>query len=455
MAMYAASQTCVDFAISLRLETVPAAVTEQAQKCVLDWLGCAIQGSAQQPAKIIRNYVHLINGSAQASVLGYGARSSIYNAALANGFVGHILEMDDVHRSSISHPGAAVVPAALSVGEWKRATGRELLRAIIAGYEVMLRVGRAVTPGHYRIWHTTATTGVFGATIAAGLLLALTKEELTWAFGNAGTMASGLWEFLHDNAMSKYLHAGKAAATGVMAAALAMLGLSGARRILEGAQGFFAGYAGQEANPAVFEDFRSRFETLALSFKPYPCCRHTHAAIDCARLLHPRLADRLEGIKEIAIETYSQAVQVANIDEATNARQAQFSLKHCVGVALLRGQVALGDFEGPSLHDPTLDHLRARMRVAVANDLDGLLPAAWPARVRVVMGDGEQLEETVRYPRGDPENPLSWDDLTDKFMSLTREIVGFERAQELVTMCKSLEALEDCGQLMRRASIGE
>ena len=127
---------------------------------------------------------------------------------------------------------------------------------MIAGYEVMLRVGAAVTPAHYQIWHTTATSGVFGSVVAASRMLKLNREEMTWAFGNAGTMTAGLWEFLQDGAMSKYLHAGKAAASGIMAAYLARTGFTGASRILEGKQGFFAGYARQEVNPEIFCGFR-------------------------------------------------------------------------------------------------------------------------------------------------------------------------------------------------------
>jgi 2-methylcitrate dehydratase PrpD len=427
-------------------------VIDQAKKCLLDWLGCAIRGAAQQPAAIVRSYVDLLGGAAQATILGSAPPSSLYNAALANGFFGHILEMDDVHRQSISHPAAAVIPAALSVGEWKGATGEELLRAVIAGYEVMLRIGSAVTPGHYRIWHTTATTGVFGSTIAAGLLLGLDEQQLTWAFGNAGTMAAGLWEFLHDGAMSKYLHAGKAAATGVMAAALAQFGLSGAQRILEGDQGFFAGYARQDVDSSFFEDFGSRFVTLAVSFKPYPCCRHTHSSVDCAGKLHARLAGRLDAVSRIAIETYSQAVQVANLDQVVDAHQAQFSLKHCVAVGLLRGSVTLQDFEPPHLGDPALKSLQARMRVSVAPDLDRLVPEAWPARIRVETRDGKMFEETVRYPKGDPENPLSWEELTGKFMLLAEPVISRSAAQDLVAMCRNLDTLNECTQLMRRAS---
>jgi 2-methylcitrate dehydratase PrpD len=449
------SQQCVRFASTLNLREVPEAVVDHAKQCVLDWLGCAICGSVQEPAAIIREYADFMGGSAQAGILGRPGLTSLYNAALANGYYGHILEMDDVDKPSISHPGTLVIPAALSVGQWSRASGGAFLQAVIAGYEVMLRIGSAVTPGHYRIWHTTATTGVFGSVVAAGLLLGLDAKRLGWAFGNAGTMSAGLWEFLRDNAMSKYLHAGHGAAAGVKAACLAKFGLTGPSRILEGTQGFFAGYARQDVDETLFDDFGARFRTAGVSFKPYPSCRHTHSSIDCARTIHGKLAGRQDEIAAVAIEVYAQALQVANVERAVDARQAQFSLKHCVAAALLRGNVVKTDFEGANLADPGLEALKSRMTVAGAADLDGLTPAAWPARVRVTLHGGECFQEEVRNPKGDPENPLTWDELADKFRLLVRDIVPEKTAESLVDMCRRLETLEHCGTLIRKVAGNE
>src|SRR5665647_3898526 len=199
------SKSCIDFAYTFKLEEAPADTRDHMKKCLLDWLGCAIRGSVMPQADCIKKYTKAMGGNPHASIIGNPTRNSVFNSALNNGYYGHILEMDDVDKESITHPGTVVIPAGLSIGEWSHLSGADFLAAMIAGYEVMLRVGAAVTPAHYQIWHTTATSGVFGSVVAASRMLKLTREEMTWAFGNAGTLSAGLWEFLQDGAMSKYL----------------------------------------------------------------------------------------------------------------------------------------------------------------------------------------------------------------------------------------------------------
>ncbi|MHC1760875.1 MAG: MmgE/PrpD family protein [Negativicutes bacterium] len=443
------SQSCIDFAYSFKLEDAPADTRDHMKKCLLDWLGCAIRGSVMSQADCIKKYVTAMGGNAQASIIGDSTMNSVFNAALSNGYYGHILEMDDVDKESITHPGTVVIPAALSIGEWNRLSGADFLAAMIAGYEVMLRVGAAVTPAHYQIWHTTATSGVFGSVVAAGRMLKLTKEELTWAFGNAGTLSAGLWEFLQDGAMSKYLHAGKASATGVMTAYLAGTGFTGATRILEGKQGFFAGYARQEVNPELFADFRQRYRAGTVSFKPYPCCRHTHSTIDCARALHGQLINPLDTVKSIRISTYKAAVLIAGTENPQDSRQAQFSLKYVVSRALKIGNIGLSDFDDNVLFDPEVRKLMEKVTVEVDPQIDSLTPAAWPSRVTVDFVDGHSITEYVQYPKGDPENSLEWAEVKGKFTLLVNGILDRQGTSEVISVCENIESVDDCGQLLK------
>jgi 2-methylcitrate dehydratase PrpD len=356
--------------------------------------------------------------------------------------------MDDVDKESISHPGTVVIPAALAVGEWRGASGRELLAAVIAGYEVMLRVGAAITPAHYQVFHTTATTGVFGSAMAAGRLLKLDEEQMTWALGNAGTMSSGLWEFLQDGAMSKFLHAGHAAASGVMAACLAQTGFTGPSRILEGRQGFFAGFARQEPDLDLFTDFGARFRTASVSIKPYPCCRHTHSAIDCARAVRTRLDTGLEAIAGIHLDTYQAANQVACNENPGDARQAQFSLKYVIARALKTGRIALADFAPEVLSDPEVRGLMGLTTVTVDPSIDALTPKAWPARLTVRLRDGRELTEYVENPKGDPENALNWQAVKEKFEILVDGLLPAPACREIIAMCEDLEDLKACADLL-------
>lgn len=446
------SQQCTRFATELQWRDITAETREHAKQCLLDWLGCAIRGSAMPQATPVKLYADEAGGNPQAHIIGRCQRSSAYQAALSNGYYGHILEMDDVDKQSISHPGTVVISAALSAGEQAGASGKDFLAAMIAGYEVMLRVGAAVTPAHYQIWHTTATAGVFGSVVAAGRLLGLTPEQMTWAFGNAGTMSAGLWEFLQDGAMSKYLHAGKAAATGLMAASFARHGLSGASRILEGKQGFFAGYARQTVDPAIFADFDTNYRLDKVSFKPYPCCRHTHSAIDCALDLHRQCGDKTDAIRTIELRTYKAAAQVAGNENPAEARQAQFSLKYVMAAALKFGRVTLEEFSPVMLADTSIRSLMGKMTVKVDETLDAQTPAIWPAKLTISLMDGATLATSVEYPKGDPENPLTWEEVIAKFAGLTAGILDRDSCSNVVRLCRDMENVSNCGELIKEVN---
>ncbi|HEU5433529.1 MAG TPA: MmgE/PrpD family protein, partial [Thermomicrobiales bacterium] len=254
------------------------------RRFVLDWLGCAIAGTVT-PAGEMLVAEGASRGRGPAAVLGVEAGRDAETAALVNGGLAHIVEMDDLDRASVVHPACVVIPAALAVAEERGADGRTFLTAVVAGYEAALRIGAAVGQSHYAYWHNTATCGAYGAAAAAAILLGLSPEQFVWALGNAGSIAGGLWQFNHDGAMTKHLHAGRAAANGVLAARLAARGFTGAKAILEGPQGLFAA-ASRDARP---ERVVAGLDALGgetpwrihgVSMKPHASCRHTHPAVD-------------------------------------------------------------------------------------------------------------------------------------------------------------------------------
>lgn len=441
------SQACTAFTESLQFSDIPAPALAQAKLCLLDWLGCAIQGYARKHSSPAKAYVRTMGGSSQAAMIGEKLPSSVVNAAFFNGYLGHILEMDDVDRESISHPATVVAPAALAVGEWKGKSGEDLLTAIVTGYEVMLRIGAAVTPGHYAIWHTTGTAGAFGAAMAAGKLLGLPRPQLDWALGNAGTMAAGLWQFLPDGGMSKFLHAGKAAANGVAAAYLASENFTGATRILEGEQGFFAGFARQDINPAIFEDFGTNFRTALVSIKPYPCCRHTHSAIDAANEL--RLAAKGAGINAVRAEAYGTALNIAGIENPSTPQEAKFSLRFCIARALLHGLLTEKDFTQETLHDPATRALMQQITLVQSPELDAMMPQNWPSRMEAEFSDGAGAKARINSPKGDPDNPVDWNSIKDKFAVMTEGILDDAGRAELAQACENLEHIDNAAALIR------
>ena len=439
------SAACSEFVSALRYEDIPAEVVDTIKRDILDWIGCAVGGAADPASQPVKDLCNALGGLEQAGALDNGRRN-VFFAAMTNGYCGHILEMDDVDRDSISHPATVNIPPALALAEHLGKGGRELITAVVAGFEVMLRIGAAITPAHYQVFHTTATTGVFGAAMAAGKMLGLSETQLGWALGNAGTMSAGLWQFLPDGAMSKFLHTGAAAAHGVMVALLAQSGFSGARHILEGKQGFFAGYARQEADLELFKDFGTKWRAGLVSFKPYPCCRHTHSAIDAAAEIRRQAAGR--GLKSVKLFTYKTAQQVAGVRHPENTRQAKFSTAYCVASTLLRGTPSEADFSNDSVNEADVKALEARIKTAIDDEINARVPRNWPCRIEAETEDGEKLVAQVWNPTGDPENTLTWEGAEAKFRVLTGGIISAGQQDALIAACHNLENLEDVSSLV-------
>lgn len=440
------TRACAEFAANLEFSSLPAETVNKIKLFTLDWLGCAVRGASTHHAVPAREYFRAMGGAAQAGAVGEAALSSAVNAAFFNAYMGHIMEMDDVDRESISHPGTVVIPAALAVSQWLGKDGKEFITAVAAGYEVMLRIGAAITPAHYAIWHTTGTTGVFGAAAAAGRLLGLNAEQMAWALGNAGTMAAGLWQFLHDGAASKFLHTAKASADGVTSALLAAKGFTGAVRILEGEKGFFAGYARQEINDAIFRDFGTRFRTETVSIKPYPCCRHTHSAIDAANEARQNGTDA--EITAIDLQTYKAALAVAGIEDPKTPQEAKFSLRYTVARAAAKGLLDDSDFTPDLVHDTTLRALMLKVTVSEDPELSALMPENWPARVTVRRADGSAETVQVNSPKGDPGNPVTWDEAVRKFRLMVDGLLDEGRARNVLGACSAMETLDKAHAVM-------
>jgi 2-methylcitrate dehydratase PrpD len=429
------------FVVAVEPTDLPPAVVDAAKYFLLDWLGSAMAGTNTPTGQMFLEHA-AEQGPGPSTVIGLDGQWNAQAAALANGALSHIVEMDDLHRASIVHPGAAVIPAALAVAEWQRTSGLGFLSATVLGYEVAIRVGEAVGKSHYRFWHNTATCGVFGAAAAAGRLLNLQVEQMVWALGNAGTMAAGLWEFNADGAMSKPLHAGRAAASGLLAADLARRGVTGARRILEGERGFFAATS-QDADPervvAGLSPTMAGYKISGVSIKPHAACRHTHPAIDAALRIRAQIGSAAGQIDGVEVETYQAALALTDNPAPTQTHAAKFSMQYCVASALLRGSVGLGDFKAGAIADPRVWALMERVRLRQSPVMEARYPAAWPVRVSVTLRDGRTLTESVDHPRGDPENPLSWDELEAKFGQMLVGTPWEARVEALIEWVHSLD----------------
>lgn len=399
-----------------RPDSLSQAARHAVARAYMDWLGSVQAGAATEPARMARAI--LADGSPEAGMFGSSRRLPAATAAFANGVAGHIVEMDDLHQPSTFHPAAPIIPAVLAAAERANASGAQLLTAIAVGFEIGCRIGEAGNPEHYRFFHTTGTVGCFGATAAVAHLLGLGPAAFAHALASAGTLASGLWEFNADGAMSKHLHTGHAAQTGIQCADLAAQGFTGAARILEGERGFFAAMAGQwRPEPLIIgETPLTRLRIEDDSFKLHPCCGHTHSGVDLACELAAELVT--DNIETIDIHAYQVALDVVGNRLPETPYQAKFSYAYCVAHALLHGELADAAFKPDAITHTRTRDLMSRVRLHHEPAFDRVYPQGYPVRLHITMREGDPITVERTHARGSPQNPVSDDELIAKLAAL-------------------------------------
>ena len=385
-------------------------VLSRARFTLLDWLGCIIAARHADVARAMGRACRC----REDDVLRAGLASpdiDAQQAALLLGTLGNVLEMDDLHRASILHPGDAVGAATLAVGLRRDVSGAALLAALVRGYEAAIRIGRVAASGGYTTFYNSGTCGVFGAAVAATDLTTPAEPVMADALGQAGMMAAGIWQCRLEPTFSKQLATAHAARAGVFAADLAATGFPGARAILTGPMGFFASFypGGDRTHLTAPGDWA----LLEMSFKPFAACRHVHPAISAA--LDLRGAGLSGPPERVDIHTYRAAIDFCDAPAPTTPDEARFSLQHAVAVALIKGAPAIADFAPDALNAPDIAALRARIRLRVDPDLDAAFPRSYGARLCLTDGDGSERETVCPAAWGDPENPMSETDLIDKF----------------------------------------
>ena len=377
---------------------------------LLDWLGCVAAGSPSEVAGIYRSLLASESGSSTALWQG---QSSFDTALAYNAALGNVLEMDDVHRRSILHPGPVVIPAALAVAEQQSASLEQLLDAIIIGYEVTIRIGSAIGRSHYRFFHNTSSCGAFGAAMAAGLLWQLTPAQLVAALGNAGSRTGGLWQMRHEGVHTKQWHNAEAAKSGVAASRLAKSGMTGPVAILEGPQGLFAAMSDDAVPERVLDD-QPHWLLHDCTFKPWPACRHAHPALDVVSSVLAEHAVTTAEVQHILIETYQDALTFCDKPMPVTAAEARFSIQHAVAARMIWGEPELWHYQPAHLAEPAVAALRQRIRLQVADDLEQGYPMHFGARCQLTLIDGRTLTYQLDDTLGDPERPLSTEQLVAK-----------------------------------------
>ena len=385
---------------------------EKAAVHVLDWLGTVLAGLTTEDGRIMVAYARDA-GTGPCHVPGVGGRDAAM-AAFVNGGLAITLELDDMHLGARLHPGDAVIPAAFACAEACGAGGREFLDAVVRGYEAAIRVGESVGPGHYRLWHNTSTCGPFGSAAAACSLLNLPQDAWVNALGNAGTQACGLWQCRDEKVMSKVIHSGRAAESGLLAAFLAGQGLTGPRYVLEGPCGFYAATC-PDPDPSALarKSTDPDWKIHEVTLKPWAACGHVHPCIDAALSLSGRI-DK-DSIERIRVRTYAEAVVFADCAEPYTDLEHKFSLQHAAAVGLL-GDASLAQFSTPV--PDQVRALRAVVDVEVGAPAGASADQAWGAELEVSTRDGRTISSISRHTKGSPDKPMSMDEVAAKFCDL-------------------------------------
>ena len=411
---------------------IPKEVVLQARKCLLDFLGVALAGSRVGLAPLIRSLMVAMRGREEATIIGDRRKLPALHAALINGVAAHTLDMDDGHRFANGHPGVAIIPAALAMGEREDVTGRELIEGVVVGYEIFICVAAAINPSHLkRGFHTTGTVGPFGAAAACSKILKLNQEETKNGLGIAGLQGAGLLEVTEAGQMMKPLHPGKAAQAGVLAALLAKEGAEGPGSIFEGEKGFWGAFSDEVLPEDVSNHLGKPFEILNTYFKKYAACRHIHPALEALKAIMDKNGIDIHGIDRIDVHTYSVAYQLTGRNrEARREMDAKFSLPLSAGLMCVYGKAGVEQYSMECLENPWVRRIAERVTVAVDPERDEVYPRERSSRVDVVTSKGTFSHE-VRLPKGDPENPFSDEELKEKFSQNARRVLNPERTEEI------------------------
>jgi 2-methylcitrate dehydratase PrpD len=430
----------VEFLHGISADNLPADVLDRARYFLLDYLSVAIRGSLEESARCVQRMVARIGSVGCATLIGTAIRTSPALAALANGTSSHGIEQDDTHSGGSIHLGTTMYSVALALSEMlPETTSRHFLAAVVAGYEAAARIAMAVqAKEQYQLgFHPTQTCGVFGAAVTASKILNLTAGQTLAAVGIAGSMAAGSMEFLAEGAWTKRIHSGLAARNGIEAALLAAEGFVAPRHALEGRDGFLHAYSRKPVPDHLFADLGQSFEILHTAVKPHACCRYMQGPIDAIlEIMRERNVDtqRIVNIEVAVLEAGWDIVCEPRHKKyhPESAVDAQFSMPFGAAVAALYGAAGLDQFTADLARAPQVRRMMGKVTLMKDIRIEKTFPREWPAHVAIILDDGRRYDKFVRYPKGDPENPLTWDEMASKFRSLAGRVLSADRCNSII-----------------------
>lgn len=447
--------------LNIRFNDLSEETVLASKMAILDTLGVMIAGSgAGEGVEKVVGLLDTLGGLEQCSVVGFGKKGNLVFAAMANGALAHSIDYDDAHDDAFVHPSASVVPAALTVGEFTHASGKDLIRAVALGNDVMCRLGFAVSnpeENNSLLWMLPVLLGSFSATVAASALFDLPKEQIVNALGIAFSRAGGTKELVLEPGALRGLYAMYPNMTGVLSALMAKNGVPGLKDTFQGQAGFFNMYYSGIFDETAFDNLGKKFEGDGVSIKPWPCCRFTNSHVDAALQIAIKEDINPDEIKQITLFYAEDNTKrcLEPLEMRRNPKtmpEAKLSLPFTVAQALAYRKIEIGDFNQAALSDVLLNKLCSETYVEYDENLKSTLSKTMlPGRVRVEMNNGDVFDKRVDVVYGHPKNRMTWSDLVHKFkdcVSFGRKNMSNDEICKLAGVIENLEDLDNVAQIM-------
>lgn len=440
------------FAVMTDYDGLPGEVVVEAKKRILDLIGVALCGYGFAFPQIAVNYIVETGGKPEATVIRAKGKFPACNAAFANAACAHALDLDDGHRYACMHPGAPIIPSALAACEMCGASTKALIAGVTIGYEIAIRIGKSINPSHLkRGFHTTGTVGIFGAAAAAGKIIGLNAEEMANALGIAGHQGAGLMEFSYGGGMVKPINPAKAAMGGLLSAILAKRGVKGSTTIFEGKNGFIKAMSDGQQADSFTKDLGKVFEIGKTQTKLHACCRHIHTPIDIALKICSQNGISAGGISNILVETYPVAIQTCiQITHPEDVSTAKFCIPFSIALALCKGDANADKYTVENIRDKEIYQLADKVEISTSKKWEELYPGKRGATVGILTSDGKVYSDTLELAKGEPENPLTTEELFNKFHSGATQLLSDKEALLLRESIMNLEnlSIEDIASLL-------
>ena len=439
------------FVAEKEYEEIPKEVIEQAKLLIIDTLGCGLGGftQASKEANWILELVREQGGNEEATVFCAGFRTSAANAALANSTIAHTIDFDDGHMASLSHLGSSLVPVIFAMGERVKTSGPKMIAAFVLGFEAAARIGRSVMPSHYKFWHPTGTVGIFAAAVAAGKILNFNAKQMEIVIGHAADQTAGLRYGVDKGDFSKSLHPGFAAMKGILLALLVEKGATGPTGILEYPSGFCHAYCSDEPDlESIVAGLGSGYEIIEDGIKAYPTILCSHSPIQATLKIIEKEGLKPADIEEIHVRENELAKgQGCNYSPET-VLASRLSIPFCLALAVSEGKVSLSQFTDKKLHESKIKKIMNKVKIEGDPELNKRYPDTIAAFVAVKTKEGKVFKESVIYPKGNPKNKMSREEVKDKFKDLALSSLQESKVDSAFEKLIELEKIDNITEVI-------